>query len=292
MGAFTHGRLKRVTKQISNHWLGILLYLSLFLLLSDLIRSILFLATGRPLFSFSWNSKPIDAASRAATVIGDALVFAATALLSVYGIFHARQVKNVTYPVTIHKNCGFTGATGRKSRTESTRKSRPDTAAKSHDGIHLKIALVADLHLGYSVILSQIRKIADIIREMEPDLIILAGDIFDNEFTAIKQPEECARVLASLKSTYGSFACWGNHDVEELIFAGFTFHSKEEKVFGSPQMNQFLEASGIRVSRTGCDRRRSSALRPHTQRSAVPDQSHHPHWLKKYACMENFASEI
>jgi len=247
LGAFTHGRLKRVTKQISNYWLGILLYLSLFLLLSDLIRSLFCLAAGRPLFSFAWSSKPTDATSRAATVIGDALVFTATALLSVYGIFHARQVKKVTYPVTIRKNCGFTGAAGRKSRTESTRKSRPDTAVKSYDGIHLKIALVADLHLGYSVGLPQIKKIADIIREMEPDLIVFAGDIFDNEFAAIKQPEECARILASLKSTCGSFACWGNHDVEELIFAGFTFHSKEEKVFGSPQMKQFLEASGIRI---------------------------------------------
>ncbi|MCD8074754.1 MAG: metallophosphoesterase [Lachnospiraceae bacterium] len=249
LGAFTHGRLKRVTKQISNYWLGILLYLALFLLLSDLVRMLFCLATQRPFFLFAWNSESTDTFSRTATVVGDAIVFTATALLSIYGIVHARQVKKVTYSVKIPKSCELFISKSEHTETISAQKPGADTVCvrKTQHNAKLKIALVADLHLGYSVGLPQIRKIADVIREMEPDLIVFAGDIFDNEFAAIKQPEECARILASLKSTYGSFACWGNHDVEELIFAGFTFHSKETKVFGSPQMNQFLEASGIRI---------------------------------------------
>ncbi|MCD7832831.1 MAG: metallophosphoesterase [Lachnospiraceae bacterium] len=249
LGAFTHGRLKRVTKQVSNYWLGILLYLALFLLLSDLIQILFCLASHQPLSGFAWSSESAGTFSRTTAVIGDAVVFTVTALLSVYGILHARQVKKVTCSVKIPKSCELSTSKSEHTETISAQKPGADTVctSKIRSNANLKIALVADLHLGYSVGLPQIKKITDIIREMEPDLIVFAGDLFDNEFAAIGQPEECARILASLKSTYGSFACWGNHDVEELIFAGFTFHSKETKVFGSPQMNQFLEASGIRI---------------------------------------------
>ncbi|MCD8335786.1 MAG: metallophosphoesterase [Lachnospiraceae bacterium] len=249
LGAFTRGSFKRAAKQLSNYWLGVLLYLSLFLLLSDLIRILFCLATQQPLFLFAWSSESADTVSRTAAVVGDAAVFAAAAFLSIYGILHARQVKKVTYSVKVPKSGAFSVSKNETAETMSMQNPGANTVCvcKAQGNTKLKIALVADLHLGYSVGLPQIKKIADIIREMEPDLIVFAGDLFDNEFAAIGQPEECARVLASLKSTYGSFACWGNHDVEELIFAGFTFHSKEEKVFGSPQMNEFLKVSGIRI---------------------------------------------
>ncbi|MCD8348029.1 MAG: metallophosphoesterase [Lachnospiraceae bacterium] len=252
LGAFTHGRFKRAMKQLSNYWLGILLYLALFLLLSDFIRILFCLASHRPFCLFAWSRESADTLgtfSRTAAITVGAVIFAATAFLSVYGILHARQVKKVTYSVKVSKNCAFFVSKTETTETISAQKSGADTVSvcKALGNTKLKIALVADLHLGYSVGLPQIKKIAAIIREMEPDFIVFAGDLFDNEFTAIRQPEECARVLASLKSTYGSFACWGNHDVEELIFAGFTFHSKEKKEFGSPQMNQFLKASGIRI---------------------------------------------
>ena len=42
--------------------------------------------------------------------------------------------------------------------------------------------LIADLHLGGSVGLPHARKMKKIIDRMQPDLIIYAGDIFDNEF--------------------------------------------------------------------------------------------------------------
>ena len=44
---------------------------------------------------------------------------------------------------------------------------------------------------------------------------MVAGDIFDNEYAAVYQPEEIAKTLRNIKSTYGVYACYGNHDVEE-----------------------------------------------------------------------------
>ena len=46
----------------------------------------------------------------------------------------------------------------------------------------LKIALVADLHLGYSVGTAQMRQMVDKINAQNPDLVVIAGDIFDNEY--------------------------------------------------------------------------------------------------------------
>jgi predicted MPP superfamily phosphohydrolase len=111
----------------------------------------------------------------------------------------------------------------------------------------LRIALVADLHLGYNVSLRHIQEIKDAIQRTQPDLIIYAGDIFDNEFDAVPDPKKAAAILGSLKSTYGSYACWGNHDIEEVILAGFTFNSADSSVSSDPRMNAFLKKAGIRL---------------------------------------------
>lgn len=88
------------------------------------------------------------------------------------------------------------------------------------------------------------KQMADKINAMEPDIVCIAGDIFDNEFEAIKNPDEIARTLRSIKSKYGVYACWGNHDIEEPILAGFTFGS-QKKIGADTQMVDFLKDSGI-----------------------------------------------
>ena len=104
---------------------------------------------------------------------------------------------------------------------------------------------MADLHLGGSIGLKQMQRMKDVIDTIQPDLVFFAGDIFDNDFDAIQRPEEISALLASIDSTYGSFACWGNHDIDELILAGFTFDSGSDAIRSDPRMDQFLEDSGI-----------------------------------------------
>ena len=111
----------------------------------------------------------------------------------------------------------------------------------------LRIARIADLHLGGSVGLPHARKMKKIIDRMQPDLIIYAGDIFDNDFDAIDKPGEIAAVFRSLSSTYGSYACWGNHDIDEVILAGFTFNSGSAATTSDPRMDQFLVDANIRL---------------------------------------------
>lgn len=70
---------------------------------------------------------------------------------------------------------------------------------------------------------------------------MIAGDIFDNEYDAIYEPDRVADLLAGLKSRYGTYACYGNHDLDEKILAGFTFETKEERI-ADRRFGEFLTA--------------------------------------------------
>lgn len=209
--AFACGRLKLWSKRISNYWLGALMYLLIFLLLTDLILILAALIRRQSILTailsrYDWRR--------------GILILSATTVLCIYGIFHATRIKISHYEAVIHKKSPLPG---------------------------LRIALVADLHIGYSVRLRHIHRICNSIRQINPDLIVFAGDIFDNEYDAIDQPRKMATLLSGLKSTYGSYACPGNHDIEELILAGFTFHSDCPDAVISPRMRTFLQDAGIRL---------------------------------------------
>ncbi|HIR28346.1 MAG TPA: metallophosphoesterase [Candidatus Choladousia intestinigallinarum] len=209
--AFTKGRAKAFTQRICNYWLGILMYLLIFLLLADLTALVFRLIRHQPVFS-----NP----SREMVRIGGGVVFFAVLSFSGYGIFHARHLKTVRYQVSLAKSASLPS---------------------------LKIALAADFHLGYNTGKYQIQRIVRRINRMHPDLILFAGDIFDNDFDAIQNPEGLIHAFRELKSTYGAYACWGNHDISEVILAGFTFSRKDSPHTSDPRMDAFLKSSGIRL---------------------------------------------
>lgn len=229
MAAFSHGKWKQVSRIISNYWLGTLMYMLIFLLLFDLGRILLRLSRKRSLFD------PIDIDSYR---ISGGIIFFGVILLSVYGIVHAGKIRKKHYDVNICKKLSASSTHTPDCQT----KCPPESLAPV-----LRIALIADLHLGGSVGLPHARKIKKIIDRMQPDLIIYAGDIFDNDFDAIDKPGEIAAVFRSLSSTYGSYACWGNHDIDEVILAGFTFNSGSAATTSDPRMDQFLVDANIRL---------------------------------------------
>ena len=251
--AFGRGKFKQVSRVISNYWIGTLMYMLIFLLLFDLGRILLRLSRKRSLFD------PIDIDSYR---ISGGIIFFGVILLSVYGILHAGKIKKKHYDVKlsrrfrIHPDVALTlpasqnqsgsstcdPATGHRSQSSHTSVTSPAASAPS-----LRIALVADLHLGGNVGLPHARKMKKIIDRMHPDLIIYAGDIFDNDFDAIDKPDEIAAVFRSLSSTYGSYACWGNHDIDEVILAGFTFNSGSAATASDPRMDRFLIDANIRL---------------------------------------------
>lgn len=124
--------------------------------------------------------------------------------LVVYGTIHAGNIKTVSYEV------------------DSYAQSLPDK---------MKIVLLSDLHLGA---VGGERRLPDILKKVqaeEPDLVLLPGDIFDDDFMLLRDPERAKKLFQEVESTYGIYASLGNHD------GGKTY----------PKMLQFLEESGITV---------------------------------------------
>ena len=82
------------------------------------------------------------------------------------------------------------------------------------------------------------------INEQDADLVVIAGDIFDNEWEAVNEPAALAGTLRGIRSKYGVYACYGNHDIEEPVLVGFTFHQNEKKE-SDPCMDEFLKNANI-----------------------------------------------
>ena len=178
--------LHRILKNIGNYFLGTFLYIIMVVITVDAGRLIL-----KHFFHVSWIG------SRTAFVVTGAVCTLLIIFLSAYGIIHTMKVKVTPYEVNVNKKV---------------------------EGIDsLKVVLVADLHLGYSAGARHAERIAAKINAENPDLVCFAGDLFDNEYDAFSQPERVKAALKSIRSTYGVYACWGNHDLNEPILAGFTF---------------------------------------------------------------------
>ncbi len=74
----------------------------------------------------------------------------------------------------------------------------------------LRIAHITDLHIGRQLRGPQLGRYMARVNALEPDLIVITGDIFDFDPSFI---EEGCRELAKLSAPRGVFACLGNHDV-------------------------------------------------------------------------------
>ena len=142
--------------------------------------------------------------------------------VSIYGVINAGNIQTTKYDISIDKKAG---------KLDS-----------------LNVVLIADLHLGYNIGCRQMEQMVEKINAQDPDLVVVAGDIFDNEWEAVQEPARMAKILRGIKSRYGVYACYGNHDIEEPILAGFTFRQSAPKA-SSPEMDAFLTAAGIRLLR-------------------------------------------
>ena len=204
--------LHRILKITSNYFLGIFMYILMVLFSIDIVRLILKYAVHA-----SWIQSRIVFAAVGACCICIVII------ISFSGIYHAKHIKVTPYKITVDK-------------------SAPDMDS-------LKIVLLADTHFGYNSGAVHAQEIVNKINEQQPDLVCIAGDIFDNEYDAVREPEKISEILRTIRSKYGVYACWGNHDLNEPILAGFTFkHKKEDsKQLKDPRMKLFLQNSNIQL---------------------------------------------
>lgn len=122
----------------------------------------------------------------------------------VYGLINGNSIKHVSYNVDLESK---------------------------EDISDMNIVMISDLHLGAINSENRLKKIVSEINSLNPDLVLIVGDIFDNDYYAIKNPDESIKLLGSIKSTHGVYASLGNHD------SGSTFDL----------MMGFLDKSNINV---------------------------------------------
>jgi len=113
-------------------------------------------------------------------------------LFMIYGTFRAKKIQTVDYGIRIGKSAGQLSA--------------------------LRIALISDLHIGVTIDKKWIANIVGTVNKAEPDIILMAGDIFDSDINAVKDLEGVAQELKGLKAPLGVFASQGNHDVDEIVW--------------------------------------------------------------------------
>ncbi|RHO84866.1 metallophosphoesterase [Ruminococcus sp. AF41-9] len=208
---------RRFMKLLSNYWLGVLVYTIMTVGIADGLR----LLIKYPLKNVAFPGRELLFSNVGTAVVGAVCAVIITTV-SIYGMINAGNIQTTKYDISIDKKAG---------KLDS-----------------LNVVLIADLHLGYNIGCRHMEKMVERINAQNPDLVVVAGDIFDNEYEALENPDRLAAILRGIQSKYGVYACYGNHDIQEKILAGFTFGGKEKKE-SSVKMDEFLEKSGITLLR-------------------------------------------
>ena len=200
--------LRRPLFKIGAYWLGISLYLILYVALIDLLRWI---------YSKVFKDKYNDFYAR---LICTLLIIVLTGVTSIYGIINAKIVRTTEYEITINKDGG--------------------------NFKEMTIAMFGDPQFGYNIGEYHLKQAVDIINKNDVDIVCVVGDIFDNQYSAIKHPDKLIDLFNQIKSKYGMYAVLGNHDVEEPILCGFTFNDDDlENKLASKEMLDFIKKSGM-----------------------------------------------
>lgn len=183
---------------IGGYWIAAFVYLIGFVVIIDVFR----------LLSKKLNIVPN--ALKNNTWFLALFIVAIVAVLMVIGTYNAIVPKVEHYNVSISKKAG-------KMK-------------------ELKCVMISDIHLGDIVGRDRLRRAVEIINSLEADLVVIAGDLIDNDIKPVIK-DNMLDELKNIKSQYGTYAILGNHE-----YYGNT----------TEEITELIEASGITVLRDKC----------------------------------------
>lgn len=169
-----HAIINTIFVYTATIYLGMLVYSLLSFLAGDAFLIIVRIARVYP------NYKEFSRKFVALWVIIPFLAAAVTA----YGLYNTRNFVVTEYVISINK----------KSNLDS-----------------LNIVMLSDLHVGTSINKNELLVIKDKINAIEPDVLVICGDLFDHS----SHPEMMAYAVAtlgSIRTQYGIFFITGNHE--------------------------------------------------------------------------------
>jgi len=166
--------IKNVLRRISAYWMGVFIYLPVFLLLADIVV----LLGG--ITKLIHGSIPQHVHFYKGLV---AIVLTAGTIC--YGVYKATRIKHVSYEIKL--------------------------VEASLDC--MRVILISDSHIGsINSFENSLERIVREINKLNPDIVCIAGDIFTDDIEAMRSPEKAISLLKSIKAPHGVFACLGNHD--------------------------------------------------------------------------------
>jgi len=154
-------------------WLGMLYYLFIFTLLIDIVRGM----------NQRWKFLSPTLTSHPTIIV--TIVFCTTVSLITYGAWNARHPLTQNYEITIPK------ATGSLET--------------------LQVVMVSDTHLGNIIDNHRLTKLVNRINQLEPDIVLLAGDIIDSKVDVLIN-QKMIDNFARLRTKFGTYAILGNHE--------------------------------------------------------------------------------
>jgi hypothetical protein len=159
-------------------WLGAMVYLTLIFLLADALRGISHIPIPglKGFFTFPW----LSAKGKSISLV----VYVVTAVILTAGYINARYPALVRQPLKINKPLASTS---------------------------YKIVLASDIHLGMMIANGRLNRMVKMINAQQPDLILLAGDIFDEDLGSVIR-NNLGDILKTLNAREGVYAILGNHE--------------------------------------------------------------------------------
>ena len=107
--------------------------------------------------------------------------------------------------------------------------------------------MLSDIHLGVYVDEKHILKIADKVNHLNPDLVVICGDLIDVNNHILEDDKELAKissVFQKIKAKDGVFAVLGNHDPN---IANKRFHDFLNASHIQLLHNQVIQISGLNL---------------------------------------------
>lgn len=163
--------VSEVLATVGGYWLALIGYAFPLLLLVDVLRLL------NRWFDWAPDSSLVKVAGTAVCVLLVGLL--------AYGSWRARTPVVTDYEVAIAKPVG------------------------SHQ--ELEVVLISDTHLGPIIGKGRVRQLVEMVNALEPDLVLIAGDIIDDDFRPFVV-RNMAEELAKLQAPLGVYGILGNHD--------------------------------------------------------------------------------
>jgi predicted MPP superfamily phosphohydrolase len=159
--------------RIGSFWLAFMLYLTIAVVLIDIVRIF------NHFFHFLPSFTPILKLQLGLIVIS------LVSIIVILGHINALTINVKEIPLTIHK--------------------------KVSGAPEVKILMASDLHLGALIGERREKRLLEIVQEQQPDLVLLCGDLVDGEIAPVLR-KKLGRHIQEIKTPLGVYAISGNHE--------------------------------------------------------------------------------